>query len=166
MTVEARLTNKEMFNFLLRHNYYSLGGVCGLILSIGAIVLAIFNINNTQMNGTYKIALVFVGLLFTVIQPIMLYTKAKAQVKKNDSVNKPLKYTFTEQDFSISMDEESVTQSYEDIIKVISTRLSVIIYINKYRAFILPKSAIGNNMEKLKDLLVQNAKNAKVISVK
>ncbi len=166
MTVEARLTNKEMYNFLLRHNYFSLGGICGVILSIGAIVLAVLNINNTQMNGTYKIALVFVGLLFTVIQPVMLYTKASSQVKKNDSVNKPLKYTFTDKDFSISVDEDSVTQSYEDIIKVISTKLSVIIYINKYRAFILPKSAIGENMEQLKALLEKNAKNAKVINVK
>lgn len=111
-------------------------------------------------------ALVFVGLLFTVIQPVMLYTKASSQVKKNDSVNKPLKYTFTDKDFSISVDEDSVTQSYEDIIKVISTKLSVIIYINKYRAFILPKSAIGENMEQLKALLEKNAKNAKVINVK
>lgn len=166
VTVEVGLTKKEMYNFLLRHNYCSTGGVCGIILSLGAIVLAALNINNPQMNFAYKVALIFVGLLFTVIQPVMLYVKAASQVKKNASVNKPLKYTFTEKDFSIAVDDEQVTQSYEDIVKVVSTKISVIVYINRYRAFILPKSALGKNIEQLKKIFVDNAKNARVISVK
>ena len=35
----------------------------------------------------------FISLLFIVVEPIMLYTKAGKQVKKNDSVNKPYHYT-------------------------------------------------------------------------
>lgn len=164
--IEAKLTKKEMFNFMLRHNYYSLGGVCGVIISIGALVLFFANINNDKINNAYKIALLFVGVLFIVVQPIMLYIKSCKQVKNSGSINKPLVYEFNDREFTISMDEESVSQSYADILKVISTRLSVIIYINRYRAFILPKSCIGENLENLKKLISDNAKNAREITVK
>lgn len=164
--IEAKLTKREMFNFMLRHNYHSLGGVCGIIISIGALVLFFANLNNDKVNDMYKIALLFVGVLFIIVQPIMLYIKSCTQVKNSGSINKPLVYEFNDREFTISMDEEKVSQSYADIFKVISTRLSVIIYINRYRAFILPKSCIGENFESLKKLIYDNAKNAREITVK
>ena len=166
ITVEAKLTNKEMFNFLMRHNYFSMGGVCGVILSIGALVILFINIKNDEMSNAYKFALIFIGLLFTVIQPVMLYVKATTQVKKSDSVNKALKYEFDEKGFTISLGEEKVAEDYGAVTKIISTKLSVIIYISKYRAFIIPKRDLIENFEAFKELLNKNVKNAKSVSVK
>lgn len=164
--VEARLSKKEMFNFLVRHNYLRFSGICIIVLGIGALLMLLFNLNNKEMSQSYKFALLFISLLFIVVEPIMLYTKAGKQVKKNDSVNKPLTYVFSESGFSISRDEESVEHKYEDVMKVVSTKLSVLIYMSPYTAFIIPKKNIGDNFENFKKLITDNVRNARAVTVK
>lgn len=163
--VEVKLTKKEMFNFLLRHNYTTFGGICGIVLSIGALVMFFLNLGNEKMSVSYKVALIAVALLFTVVQPIMLYFKAATQIKNSDAINKPMVYEFNKTCVTITQGEDSVTNKYEDITKVISTKVSVIIYVSKYRAFIIPKASIGEDFETLKDLLVANVK-ARTVTVK
>lgn len=163
--VEVKLTQKEMFNFLLRHNYTTFGGICGIVLSIGALVMFFLNLGNEKMSVSYKVALIAVALLFTVVQPIMLYFKAATQIKNSDAINKPMVYEFNKTGVTITQGEDSVTNKYEDITKVISTKVSVIIYVSKYRAFIIPKASIGEDFETLKDLLVANVK-ARTVTVK
>ncbi len=163
--VEVKLTKKEMFNFLLRHNYTTFGGICGIVLSIGALVMFFLNLGNEKMSVSYKVALIAVALLFTVVQPIMLYFKAATQIKNSDAINKPMVYEFNKTGVTITQGEDSVTNKYEDITKVISTKVSVIIYVSKYRAFIIPKASIGEDFETLKDLLVANVK-ARTVTVK
>lgn len=163
--VEVKLTKKEMFNFLLRHNYTAFGGICGIVLSIGALVMLFLNLGNEKMSVSYKVALIAVALLFTVVQPIMLYFKAATQIKNSDAINKPMVYEFNKTGVTITQGEDSVTNKYEDITKVISTKVSVIIYVSKYRAFIIPKASIGEDFETLKDLLVANVK-ARTVTVK
>ena len=60
--VEVKLTKKEMFNFLLRHNYTTFGGICGIVLSIGALVMFFLNLGNEKMSVSYKVALIAVAL--------------------------------------------------------------------------------------------------------
>lgn len=163
--VEVKLTKKEMFNFLLRHNSTTFGGICGIVLSIGALVMFFLNLGNEKMSVSYKVALIAVALLFTVVQPIMLYFKAATQIKNSDAINKPMVYEFNKTGVTITQGEDSVTNKYEDITKVISTKVSVIIYVSKYRAFIIPKASIGEDFETLKDLLVANVK-ARTVTVK
>src|SRR5574344_480148 len=113
--VEVKLTKKEMFNFMMRHNYTTFGGICGILISLGALVMFIMNFTNDKMSTPYKVALVAIALLFTVIQPIMLYIKSAAQVKNNGSVNKPLIYSFDSTGITISKGDESGTNKYEDV---------------------------------------------------
>ena len=166
VNINAKLTTKEMFDFLMHHNYRSFGGVTGVLLSLGALVIFFLNIGNEDMRLAYKVALLVIGLVYTVIQPIMLYKKAATQVKVSDSVNKPLTYTFTDEDLTISLEDEKVTHQYEDVLMIKSTRVSILIYVTVYRAFILPKKDIGDNFEELKDILKRNVKNARCVDIK
>lgn len=166
VTINAKLTTKEMFNFLMYSNYYTFGGITGILLSVGALAVCLININNEQVRIEYKIALFVIGLIYTVIQPIMLYKKAAAQVKNSDSINKPLTYIFDENGITISLGEEKVTHKYEDVFMIKSTRVSVFVYITRYRAFILPKKDIGENMNVFKELLCSNVHNARCVDIK
>ena len=47
--VEARLSKKEMFNFLVRHNYLRFSGICIIVLGIGALLMLLFNLNNKDV---------------------------------------------------------------------------------------------------------------------
>lgn len=163
--VETKLTVKELFDFMIRHFYSTIGGICGVLLSVGALVMFFSNVTNTDMTVAYKVALVFIALLFTVIQPIMLYFKAAGQIKNSEAINGDLVYEFNNSGISISQGENNVSHTYEDVTKVISTRSSIILYINKYRAFIIPKRSIDVQFEDFKNLIVANV-DARTVKVK
>jgi hypothetical protein len=166
VTINARLTTKEMFNFLMHHNYRSFGGVTGVLISLGALALFLINITNEEMRIGYKVALLVIGLVYTVIQPIMLYKKAAVQVKTSDSINKPLTYTFDEDGITISLEDEKVSHKYEDVLMIKSTKVSVLVYVTRYRAFILPKRDIGEQFEGLRTILKNNVHNARCVDVR
>lgn len=151
--IEAKLTQKEMFSFLMKHTYSSFSGFIGVLLSVCALMGFFTFLTNPNMNPVYKIVLLVTGLLFTVIQPIMLYQKAGKQIKKNTSFAKPITYIFNERLIEVSQDEAKVSYEWLDVTKVTTTKSLVIIYTGKMRAFVLPKSAIGDRLNDLEDLI-------------
>ena len=153
VVVKAQLTKKELFNYMLRHNYSTFGGIVGALLGIGAIILFIANVTNDEMNFEYKIALLFVFALAFIVQPVMLYIKASNQAKKNEAINKPLQFKFNEEGITISVEDDSVFHKYDAVTKVISTKLSVIIYVSRYNAFVIPKKVLGDDIETIRMLL-------------
>lgn len=160
--VKAKLTKKELFNYMLRHNYSTFGGIVGALLGIGALILFLANITNDEMNFKYKIALLFVFALAFIVQPVMLYIKAANQAKRNEAINKPLEFLFNEDGITISVEQDSVTHGYDAVTKVVSTKLSIIIYVSRYNAFLIPKKDLGENIDILRELLVNNCKCMKV----
>ena len=83
MEVKAKvqLTTKEMYEFLMRHTYSSMSGFIGLVLSIGGFVGFFYMLGMPNASPLYLGALLLTGLLFTVIQPLMVLKNAKKQAK-------------------------------------------------------------------------------------
>ena len=151
--LKIELTVKELFDFLISHTYSSFSGYVGVILSICALIGFGYSWDNEAMNPAYKFVLLLTGLLFTVIQPVMLYNKAKAQVKQNEAINKPLEYTITEAGLNVACGEDSVDYDWNQIMKISSTKTSVLIYTSRIRAFVLPKRELAPYMEDFKKIV-------------
>ena len=162
--LSVNLTAKEMFNFMMKHTYSSMSGYIGLVLSACALVGFVMTVTNPAVNTAYKIVLLLTALLFTVIQPLTLYSKSKKQVKQNENINKPMEYTFTDAMIQISQGEDHVEYEWNRLIKVTSSKLCIFLYVSKYRAFIIPRRVFGDGkMEKLRDMIKKNATGAKSI---
>lgn len=71
----------DLYYFMMHHYYSKPAGIIGLVLSIGSLVLLITRWNVTD--ATAKMLYFIIALLFTVINPLMLLTKAKAQIQRN-----------------------------------------------------------------------------------
>ncbi len=152
--LKIQIKTKELFNFMIYHTYTSFSGYIGLLLSICAIFGLIATWNWNSINSSYRLVLALTALLFTVIQPITLYLKSKKQAKLNEAINKPLEYVFNEQEIKVSQGEDSVNYSWDEVIKIKSTKLSIFVYVSKYRAFLLPREDFAEgDIAKLKDLL-------------
>ena len=151
--LKIQLTVKELFDFLISHTYSSFSGYVGVILSICALIGFSYSVSNPMMNVAYKFVLLLTGLLFTVIQPAMLYSKAKNQVKQNEAINKPLEYTITYSGMKVSCDGESADYNWDQIMKITSTKTSVLIYTSRIRAFVLPKRELNPYMEDFKKIV-------------
>ena len=79
---KVKIGVKDLFRFLMEYNYKSIGGAFGLVISFACFGMLAYSFsdNSAQVN----LLLLVVGLLFTVIQPLMLLKKAAVVTLRNE----------------------------------------------------------------------------------
>ena len=117
---ETQVTEQDLMNFKLYHNYHSIGGVAGLLFGIVALIICV----------------VSVGQL-----------KVKQQMKTVATFKEPVRYTVTEE--KILLQQGAVTEEmlWEDIFKIKCTGKSLVLYITSVRANIIPLRDIGDELD-------------------
>ncbi len=148
---QVDLSVSELYVFSMRHTYCSASGVFGLLLSIGC--LAVCAARYEVLDGSAKLALVIIGLLFTVVQPIMLYGKAFMQRLRNQDINAPLQYCVGEEGIEVSQGEQQVQIPWYDVRKMVQSKNAVYLYMSPVRAFIFPRKQCGARYEELLTLI-------------
>lgn len=148
---QVDLSVSELYVFSMRHTYCSASGVFGLLLSFGS--LAACALRYESLDGTTKLALIIIGLLFTVVQPIMLYGKAFMQRLRNQDINAPLQYCVSEEGITVSQGEQQVQVPWYDVRKMVQNRNAVYLYMSPVRAFIFPRKQCGKHYEEMISLI-------------
>ncbi len=135
------MTVKTMYSFLIHHTYTSFSGIFGVVLGIAFIFFGFRNMDAS----TIQPALVyfFIGVMFVFGNPILLYGRAKKQVKSSPSFQQPICYELGEEGITVSQGDESNEVSWDSLMKVTTNGTSMIVYVNRMRALILPKVAFG-----------------------
>jgi hypothetical protein len=150
---DVKIRTRDMFQFMIYHTYSSFSGKIGIFLSVAAIILCIYTFG--KVDATRTVLLLLIGLLFTVINPVLLYTRSKKQILMNPMYKKPLSYTLNEEGITVSQDEEKSEMKWENVAKAVSTRDCLIIYVNQINAFILPIECIGAEYDNVVKLIGQ-----------
>ncbi len=148
---DVDLTVPELYKFSIRHTYLSVSGVVGLLISIGSLVICA--LRYAVLDRTTVIALVIIGLLFTVVQPIMLYSKAHTQRRRNQDINAPLHYCLGEEGIHVSQGEQQVLVHWYEVRKMVQTGTAVYLYMSPVRAFIFPKSQCGDRFAEMINMI-------------
>ncbi|MCI8670359.1 MAG: YcxB family protein [Lachnospiraceae bacterium] len=150
--IKTEIGVSEMFEFTMNNNYKTIRGTVAVLFSLASAAGLVVYWN--QFSGWQKALLLFFALMFTIIEPIEYYLRSKRQVKKNFTV--PLNYIFDNNGIEIHRNEETAHNDWQEVMKVITTKKSVIIYLSPVRAFILPKKDIGDQYQSLKNLMEDN----------
>ncbi len=151
ISFDIKVTKKELSDFMIYHNYHSMQGIIGVIISLGALVLLILRWDTLEV-AQFAI-LVILALMFTVMTPIILIRKASAQEKRNKSFEKPITYELGEDGFSLIQGEECVDLEWRNVYKIVETGKSLVLYISTVRAFIWPKNQIADVRVALDDMI-------------
>lgn len=133
---------KDMRKFMLSHNYRSIGGWFGVLISIFAIVMLIIGVMRNSYNAIQVIGLAAVASMFTFVQPIQIMLKARRQVRANAMYMQPIIYNLSEEGITIRQDDIRADLSWEDVFKLTETKSAIYIYTSAVRAFIFPKDQI------------------------
>ena len=141
----VKMTEKYMHDFMVYHNYTHFSGIMGVVVGIISAGLTISNFisGDTQTAGITMI----VALLFLVVTPSTTKKRAQMQVKNSPMFKEALEYEFDEEGIVIRQGEAEAKTHWEECVKVVSTKKSVIIYITTVRALILPKECMGDCYE-------------------
>lgn len=135
---DAQLDKKTLNRFLIRNNFLRVGGVAGLLISIAAIagLIAFWK----YFAVSQRVILVFLGLMFPVIQPLMLLTKGWNQLK-NGTFRKPFHYVFTNKGVEVTNIAGSATVEWKEFRRAVTTKDAIYLYVNSVSAFIIPRAA-------------------------
>lgn len=155
LELDVKLDKKTLDRFLLRNNFLRAGGVIGILISLAAIVgLLVFW---KYFATSQRVILIFLGLMFTVIQPLTLLMKGRSQLKTG-AFREPFHYTFTKAGMSVENMAGTVEVKWSDMRKVIVTKEAMYLYMNAVSAFIIPRQECGDGYVRLAELVGESRK--------
>ncbi len=123
---DVRITANVLYDYMLRHTYYSMSGLIGTI--VGALMFVCFLI---------------AGVVILGYLPWTLWIKSRRQMLGTPAFQKPLHYKMTEEGIEVSQDGEVQKQKWEDMDRAVSTQRSLIVYTSRVNASIFPKQDLG-----------------------
>ena len=149
--LKVKITGKELFSFMMKHTYSRFSGLFGLGLSLVALVLLVMSFGDGD--DMKAIILLVIALLFTVVNPLMLYTRAKQQALSNPVYKETLLYTLDESSISLKVNDTEESIEWEKILKWKKTGSVCILYTTDIHAILLPFSCMGDQRKKVETLI-------------
>lgn len=147
ITFSVKMTVKQVFRFNIYHTYHNSSGRVGLLLSLLALANLVISFDTLTDQG--KTIMTIIGLWFTVLEPLMIHSRAKKQVKRTKSYEKPLEYTIGAEGITVSQGEERQTMEWARIRKVVKTSSQILVYSSRVHAFIFPRMDLGEKETEL-----------------
>ncbi len=134
--IDVQLDKRTLNRFLLRNNFLRAGGVIGLLISISAMVGLIVFWN--YFGTAQRVILIFLSLMFTVIQPVTLLMKGWEQLKKG-AFREPFHYTFTPEGIEVVNIAGTANVEWKQIRRAVITKEAIYIYMNAVSALIISR---------------------------
>lgn len=157
--LDIKITTKDLFSFMIHHSNTSFSGVCGLILSIGAFILLFTGY--AQGNDMGNLVLLFLGLCFTVINPVTMYKKAMDQVKSNPLYRDELHYVLDETGVSLVKNDKTESIEWGRILKFKKTSRVFALYTTGVHAVILPTKGFEEQKDEVEAYIKTKIKGKK-----
>lgn len=153
--IDVQLDKKTLNHFLIRNNFLRAGGVIGLLISIAAIagLIAFWQ----YFGVAQRVILIFLGLMFTVIQPVTLLLKGWEQLKKG-AFREPFHYTFSPEGIEVVNIAGTANVEWDNIRRVVTAKDALYIYMNSVSAFIIPRSECGDKYVAIANMLKERTK--------
>ena len=151
--LNVKIGTKELFSFLMKHTYSGLSGVIGLVISVAALVL--FLLGFAEGDPFRIVVLLFLASLFTIVNPAMLWVKAKGQSVKNPLYKDELHYFLNEKEVGLNVNGKKEVIEWSRIMNCKKTKSVYILYTTKIHAILLPVSGMNENKEKIDDLIAR-----------
>lgn len=149
MELDVTLNEKQYYHFNLYHCYHSFNGFLSIFLGLLCMLYGVFGIMNKGSYTLLQIVLFFVfGLVVLVYNPIALYMRSKNRFLQNPVMKNPVTYIFSESGIKLKQGEIEEEMKWEQLYKVVKTKESMIFYLNRLNANIIPlKEMKGNYKE-------------------
>lgn len=150
LELKVSLDAKQYYHFNLYHCYHSFNGILGIFLGILCIVYGVFGCVAGKTAEPMQIALLFIfGIVILVYNPIALYIRSKRRFLTNPVMKNPVMYCFSSKGIMLKQGEVEEEMLWENLYKIVKTKESMIFYLTKYHANIIPLSEIGDDYDKV-----------------
>lgn len=157
--VEVKINVGDMYHFFMHHTYSRFSGLFSIVFGVVMFVLMAYTYGQVSMGQSFLYFMF--GLFFIAFNPLNFYGRAYKLVKKTPIFQEPISYVFNKEGIVTKQKEESATIKWTDIQKVANSNRSIIIYVSKVRANIIPKRVVGDNYTDLVEMIKKNVEPSK-----
>lgn len=133
--LDIKIEAGDLYDYMLRHTYNSPSGMMGSIL--GAIMILV---GLPQKQWIFVIG----GVALLLYLPWTLFIKSRQQILNNPVFKKSLHYVLDNEGIHISQGDVEEMQSWDNMVKAVSTSRSIIVYTSRINATIFPKRQMGD----------------------
>lgn len=124
------------------YTYGSMVGVCNIIFTAAAFVLTISQWQSAS--SMKRVVLIFGCCLFTVIQPSLVYLKAKRQVS---NIKEDTEVTFDDRGIHIKAGNKRSDVTWDVIKKISKKPTMIVIFSDTTHGFVLSNRVLGKDQE-------------------
>lgn len=133
--LDIKIEAGDLYDYMLRHTYNSPSGMLGSMVGALMVIVAL-----PQNQWIFVIG----GLVLLLYLPWTLFIKSRQQVLTNPVFKQPLHYVLDGEGIHISQGDVEEMQSWDNMVKAVSTSRSIIVYTSKVNATIFPKRQLGD----------------------
>ena len=141
---DVRITANVLYDYMLRHTYYSMSGLIGTI--VGALMFVCFFFRG-------DVIFLIAGAVILGYLPWTLWIKSRRQMLGTPAFQKPLHYKMTEEGIEVSQDGTTEKMGWENMYRAVSTTHSIVVYTTRTSACIFPKKDLGENRYKVIEII-------------
>lgn len=140
---DVNISEKNMFVFLFNNTYRRMTGIIWIIFSIVIIGVTVYTWGDVKIQNS--ILIILLASLYTVINPLMLYSRARKQVRNNDYFANVLHYVVDEEGVKVSQNGQNASVKWDEVWKIVRYGSEIAAYVSTDRAFIWPMESIKDN---------------------
>ena len=160
MKFHTQLKAKDIFKFSLAYTYSGVQAILTIfMLGVGAYMI-VQGIGQPEGQTNIIFGAVVIAL-FVVINPLMIYVKAKKQAIENPVYKNPTYYTLRDDGIFVELGEESATIEWARVYKITHFMGLTLLYTGKQQAFVFPDYELGDDREKMLDYMKEHIKEAR-----
>lgn len=161
ISLSVNMKTGYMYSFLFQHLHRSFKGIFGVCISLAALVAFVMSLGSTE-DTTRKVILLVIGLLFTVVNPVLLLIRAQKQVMLSPIYKQPLQYTFCKEGMKVSQGDEEQSIEWNRIVEVRKTSSILIIYTSRNSGSILAFKEMGDKRQYVERVIAEGCRAAGV----
>ena len=152
LELDVKIKAADLYDYLLMHAYNGPSGLLGSCF--GALLIVV---GAMKSEGIWIVA----GAVLLLYLPWTLFIRSRKQAL-NPVFQKPLHYVLDEEGITVSQDDTVQTQSWDSMVKAVSTTKSIIVYTMAINATIFPKRELGDQKSALIQMISTHMPPAKV----
>ncbi len=140
-----RVRPSDVWQVRMYYAYASYTAVVNIICIVSSIALitALWR----QSASWLRILMLLFLSLFTVIQPLLIYSSCKKQIKDSKEGDEEMELLFNDKGLTITRDEKEEKHPWKDIVAITRRPTLVIVYTGNNRGYILTNRILKETRE-------------------
>ena len=141
-TYTYRTTARDLWQLSMYYIYGSLAGLCNIIFTVAAFALGFSRWDQAQ--GIVRCLIVLGCCLFTVIQPLMIYAKAKKQAA---GITQDTQVSIDDNGLYIRVGDDTSQLPWKSVKRISRKPAMIIIFSDTTHGFIFTNRVLGDEKE-------------------